>query len=438
MVDRYSLRRIWEDLAMPDLFASIKLALGPTKLVLAFLGVLIVCTVGYLMDIATKSVVMGNAQAQDGIYRVSELDVYIENAARTQEFIESNRSSSARQGVFNVLWSFTSGRFHQSTVQLLDLGSANIFANVRFAMHNLWLCFKAVGWAFIYHPIYSILFFGSAFVVVVFVGGAICRCAALEFARNEKPGLFEAFHFACDNFRAFLCAPLVPLGLAGLFMVVLLAAGLLAAVPWVGELVIGLLFGLIFLLGLLITLMIMGAAAGGLLLFPSVAFERTSGLDAVGRAFCYILNKPLWMAYYVFVSAVLGTFFYMIFRWIIFLILNITYSMLGFGMVLAGQPDKLQRIWVRPEFFGFLQRASENAAWTETAASMMIFLFLMLIISLLLSYVISFIFSSAVVIYALMRKKVDTVEMDRIFVHLDYVKRETNQDAYAAVSHKQS
>lgn len=425
VVDRYSLRRIWEDLAMPDLVLSIKLAVGPTKILLAFLGVLIVCTLGYLMDIATKSVVVGNSQAKDRVYRVTELDVYIDDPAKTGEFIEAYRDQAPGRGVFNVLWSFTSDRFHQSTLQLLDLGTANIFANVRFAMRNLWLCFKAVGWAFVYHPVYSVIFFGSAFVVFVFVGGAICRCAALEFARNEKPGLFEALHFASDNFRAFLCAPLVPLGLAAFFMFILLAAGLLAAVPWVGELVIGLLFGLILLLGLLIAVMIIGAAAGGLLLFPSVAFERTSGLDAVGRAFCYILNKPLWMAYYVFISAILGTFFYLVFRWIVFLILNITYAMLGLGMAFAGHPDKLQRIWVKPEFFGFVQRASETVAWTETAASVMVFLFLMLIISLLISYVISFLFSTAVVVYALMRKKVDKVEMDRIFVHLDHVTSRT-------------
>lgn len=407
---------------MPDLALSIKLAVGPTKLLLAFLGVLIVCTLGYLMDISTKSVVVGNTQAQDEIYRLTELDVYIVEPAQTEEFIETYRDQSPGKGVFGVLWTFTSARFHQATLRLLDLGNDNIFANVKFAMQNLWLCFKAVGWAFIYHPVYSVLFFAAMFLVFVFVGGAICRCAALEFARNERPGFFEALHFARDNFKAFLCAPLVPLGLAAVFMIVLLGMGLLAAIPWIGELMVGLLFGLILLLGLLITVMIIGAAAGGILLFPSVAFERTSGFDAVGRAFCYILNKPLWMSYYVFIAAVLGTFFYLVFRWIVFLILNITYAMLSFGMVMANQPDKLHRIWLRPEFFGFVQRASENAVWTETTASALIFLFLMLIVSLLISYVISFLFSMAVVIYALMRKKVDKVEFDTIFVHLDHVR----------------
>jgi hypothetical protein len=63
VIERYSLRRLVEDLAMPDLVLSIKLAVGPTKLLLAFLGVLIVCALGYLMDISTKSVVVGTTIA---------------------------------------------------------------------------------------------------------------------------------------------------------------------------------------------------------------------------------------------------------------------------------------------------------------------------------------------------------------------------------------
>jgi hypothetical protein len=422
VIERYSLRRLVEDLAMPDLVLSIKLAVGPTKLLLAFLGVLMVCALGYMMDVSTKSVVVGTMVSQADERVLTELDVYISDPRQTSQFIQTFRDQAPGQGVFHVLWSFTSARFHQSTVQLLDLGNANIFANVRFAIQNLWMCLKAVGWAFLYHPVYSTIFFGAMFIVAVFFGGAICRCAALEFAQNERPGIFEAVHFAAENFRAFLCAPLVPLGLAVFFMAVLLGLGLLAAVPWAGELVIGILFGAILLLGLLIALMIIGAAAGGLLLFPAVAFEKTNGLDAVGRAFCYILNRPLWMVYYVFFSAILGTFFYLVFRWIVFLILRITYAMLSFGMGLGGQAEKLHRIWLEPEFFGFVRRASENASWSETAASVLIYLCLMLIISLLVSYVISYLFSAASVIYALMRKKVDKVELDYVFVHLDHVK----------------
>ena len=50
-----------------------------------------------------------------------------------------------------------------------------------------------------------------------FIGGAVSRCAALEFAKAERPGLFEAAGFALRHFRSFLTAPLLPLGLVGVF-----------------------------------------------------------------------------------------------------------------------------------------------------------------------------------------------------------------------------
>ena len=48
-------------------------------------------------------------------------------------------------------------------------------------------------------------------------------------------------------------------------------------------------------------------------------------------------------------------------------------------------------------------------------------LFMLGIIGILLSYIVSYFFSSATVIYALMRKKVDGVNTDQIYVHLEHV-----------------
>ncbi len=57
MAERYSLKVIWDDLALPKLACSFKLAIGPTKMLLAFCGVLVVCTLGYLMDRCSNTVV---------------------------------------------------------------------------------------------------------------------------------------------------------------------------------------------------------------------------------------------------------------------------------------------------------------------------------------------------------------------------------------------
>jgi hypothetical protein len=255
----------------------------------------------------------------------------------------------------------------------------------------------------------------------VFVGGAVSRCAALEFAKAERPGLFEAAGYAARNYRSFLTAPLLPLGLVGVFAFVVILLGMVAAIPRVGELLMVLLFGFVLFFGFLVTLMVLGTVAGGLLLFPSIAYEKTTGPDSIGRAFNYVLHCPTWMFYYVWVSGVFGTFFYLVLRLLIFLAIRLTYSLLLAGMTIVKQAPKLERIWPEPKLLSFLATPSASAVWTESASSVVIYLFMLGIVGILLSYIVSYFFSSAAVIYALMRKKVDKIETERIFVHLERV-----------------
>jgi len=425
VVERYSLRVIWDDLALPELACSFKLAIGPTKMLLAFCGVFAVCTLGYLMDRCTNTVVaVSQNQHFSSAPIQTELDVYISGRSEdVKEFVKKSKghSDTQRQGVFSTLWVFASGCFHNATTQLLDLSNANIYSNVKYVLDNVWLCLCAVGWAFRFHPLYSVIYFSAVFLIGVFVGGAISRCAALEFAKAERPGLFEATGYAAQNYRSFLTAPLLPLGLVGGFAFVVIVLGMIAAIPRVGEVLMVLLFGFVLFFGFLVSLLVLGTFAGGMLLFPSIAYEKTTGPDSIGRAFNYVLHCPIRMVYYVLVSGVLGTLFYLVLRLLIFLALRLTYSLLLVGMTIVKQAPKLERIWPEPTLLSFLNTSSSPAVWTESASSVVIYLFMLGVVGILLSYIVSYFFSSATVIYALMRKKIDKMEIEQIFVHFERV-----------------
>ena len=425
MAERYSLRVIWDDLALPDLACSFKLAIGPNKMLLAFCGVLAVCTLGYLMDRCSNSVVaVSQDQTLSSPTLQTELDKYIDGDSKdVKEFLKKTKALSGthNQGVFSTLWVFASSRFHNAATQLLDLSNANIYSNVKNALDNVWLCVRATGWAFRFHPVYSGIYFSASFLIFVFVGGAISRCAALEFAKAERPGLFEAAGYAAQNYRSFLTAPLLPLGLVGVFAFVVILLGMVAAIPRIGELLMVLLFGFVLFFGFLVTLIVLGTLAGGLLLFPSTAYEKTTGPDSIGRAFNYVLHCPTWMFYYVLISSVFGTFFYLVLRLLIFLAIRLTYSLLLAGMMIVNQSAKLERIWPEPKLLSFLTTPLASEVWSESASSVVIYLFMLGIVGILLSYIVSYFFSSATVIYALMRKKVDKIEAEQIFVHLERV-----------------
>jgi hypothetical protein len=411
---------IWDDLALPDLMCSFKLAIGPTKMLLSFCAVLAVCALGYVMDRGTRSVSAIRPSESFTVLQ-TELDVYIAGTPKeTRAFIEKAETEKIT-GVFGSLWTFFSGRFHDASTQLLNLSDSNMYANVKFAGINIWLCMRAVGWAFYFHPCYSLVYFSVVFGIMVFAGAAITRCAALEFSKAEKPGLFEVLGYAADNYRSFLSAPLLPLGLVGVFGFGVILLGMIASIPRIGELLMALLFGLVLVIGFLITLMALGALAGSLLLFPSVAYEKSSGLDSIGRAFNYVLGAPAWMCYYVFASAVIGTFFYLVLRLLVFLSLILTHRLLWLGAAIVHAQAKLQRIWPEPNLLSFLNPASESSTVTESVAFFVIRLFMLGVVGILLSYIISYFFSSAAVIYSLMRKKVDKIELNQIYIHLEQV-----------------
>lgn len=427
MAGRYSFRSIWEDLALSELALSFKLAIGPNKLLLAYGAVLATCLLGFLMDQVSRSVVVSSQdQPQYGLTAgQTELDIYIQQPSQTAAFIEQFEAADERQGVFMTLWNFTTSRFHHATTQLLNLSNANIFGNVRDVLVDVWQCFRAMAWAMRFHPFYSVIFFLFSFFVFTIMGGAICRCAALEFAQEERPGLVEAFQYALEKYRSFLSAPLIPVGMVGIFSLVVLLIGLGSTIPWLGDLLLSLLFGFLLLFGLIIVLLAIGIAAGGFLLYPAIAYEGTNGLDSIGRSFSYVLNRPIRMFYYVFMATAFGTFFYLILRMMIFFVLRFTYRLLEMGMALAQQGDKIERIWVRPDFLNILNKAPGAAGWSESVAAYVVYLFLLIIVGFLLAYIISYVLSAATIIYALMRKKVDLVDYDQIYLHLEQVKQQS-------------
>ena len=430
MARELSIRQMWDDLAFPQLMQSFHLALGPTKIILAFFMVSLIALFGICLDALTRSVVI-HPQADSPFFRVNgqvelsypdELTAYISNADHAVEFINAYRESDKRKGVFFTLWNFIASRFNNATTRLLKLGTSNVFANLWNVFANIWLCFRALAWAVQYHPLYSLFFFSFTVLVVCFFGGGICRCAALEFARNEKPGLTEAIQYSREQFKNLLSAPLLPTGILTVFASIIILIGWAGNCPWMGELLIAVAFLPLLLLGLIMALLIFASLSGATLLFPAVVYERTTGLDAIGRSFSYVLNQPLWMVFYTLVEITLGTLFYLFIRLLVFVILSITYTLLSWGLFPAEDGiGKLQRIWSKPSFFYFINHSANPSAWSEIFAANLIYGIMLLLVAFVLALIVSFMFSSMTIIYSLMRKKVDKVDFDQVDIHLQNV-----------------
>ena len=421
MTEKKHVWQIWDNLAFARSFHSFKMALAPARMVIALATVLLICLIGWLMD---ATAVIGRDRTETKTTATidfgSSVDLrpYAKNPKNTLVDIEQYRKSQRFGGVFSTLWHFGAARFNSATVSLFRLEITDLLLNI-------WLCALAIVWAVRFHPVYSIIYFILIAVVVCISGGAICRSAALEFARGEKPGLTESLGFGLKKFKSLITAPLLLTAITAGFGAVVYLTGLLGNIRYAGELFIALTLAAALVFGLLTLLFLIGSIAGANLIFPVIAYEGSDGYDAISRSFCYVYTHPWWMFCYTAIAAAFGTVSYLFVRLFAFGLLITTYILIDLGIFNQPEvPGKLARIWARPDFFNLVGQNADPVGLTESAAAFIIYITVLLVVGLVVAFVISFYFCSSTIIYALMRRKVDDIDMSRVYAPLEQVGRQ--------------
>ena len=413
MVSGTDSTRLFDDLLFPKIFQTFRMAIQPTKLIIAFLAVTVICLAGWIMDFS-RTVVVDN----DG--DVTELNRYVENVDNRNAVVEAHidkfKEAGERKGVFSTLWHFGSARFHTAIIELFDL-------NLKGVRDNITTFFRALGWAFRFHCVYCLIFVALALAVMSVAGGALCRIAALQFAQGEKPGLTEVMRFSIRRFPSLLTAPLTPLVIIAFVSLFVLLLGLIGNIPVAGELIVAIGLPGALLAGALTAVLIVGAVAGLGLMFPAIAYDGSDCFDSVSRSFSYVYAQPARMAFYGIVAAVYGALCYIVLRFFVFLMLLVTHSFLRLGIWTDGSTpgvNKLTAIWPRPQFMDLLgPSAAVTTDWAELWASRLIAFFVLVVIGLMVSFIISFYFSANTVIYSFMRNKVDNTALDDVCTHFD-------------------
>jgi hypothetical protein len=421
MAEKKQVWQIWDNLAFARSFQSFKMALAPARMVIALATVLLICLIGWLMDVAAV-VVRGRTETRitATIDFGSSVDLrpYAKNTKDTLSFIEQYRKNQRFDGVFSTLWHFGAARFNSATVSLFRLEITNLLLNI-------WLCALAIVWAVRFHPVYSVIYFILIAMVVCISGGAICRSAALEFARGEKPGLTESLGFGLKKFKSLVTAPLVLTAITAGFGAVVYLAGLIGNIRYAGELFIALTLAAALVFGLLTLLFLIGSIAGANLIFPVIAYEGSDGYEAISRSFCYVYTHSWWMFFYTAIAAAFGTISYLFVRLFAFGLLITTYTLIDIGTFNQPEvPGKLARIWAKPDFFNLVGQNADPAGATESIAAFIIYITVLLVVGLVVAFVISFYFCSSTIVYALMRRKVDDVDMSRVYTPLEQVGRQ--------------
>jgi hypothetical protein len=395
----------------PHIFRSFRLAVHPSKLAVAFAAVTVICLTGWLMDLNRTVIVTGApAAVPDSLIMniasrgsTTELDVYVTSKSELSVVLASVPPDAPRLGVFTTLSRFVAAQLGSAVGAAFRLDGPQCIG-------VLLRCAKAMAWAFERHTIYSVIFFAVALVALSLAGGAICRIAALQFARNERPRLVQATRFAARRLVNFLAAPIAPVAIAILLGLPILLLGLLGNIPWVGELLTGLLLPLAFIGAFFIAVVLVGAAAGLSLMFPAIAYEDSDFFDAVSRSFSNVYGRPWQMGFYTFVAALYGTVCYLFVRFFALVVLWATRGFLQLGL----GNEKLQAIWPAPTSVDLLGTFPSPDGWSLWLAAVLIRIGVLAVVGLTISFVVSLYFSASTVIYALMRNRVDGTSLDEI------------------------
>lgn len=414
MVSENNSSKVFESLLFPKIFRTFRMAIQPTKLIIIFSALIIIGLAGWIMDLS-KTVVV-ERDAKENIVK-TELDIYMNNPSQMQDFLETNRGKSNGAGVFYTLWHFTAQKFQNSVDSVFNLNIPSVAKNVA---DN----FKAALWALRYHFIYCIMFFVIYLAVISIAGGAICRIAALQFARGEKPGLTEALRFSIQRFTSFFLAPLTPIGIIIVPVLFIFILGLIGNIPRAGELIIGISMPLALVAGALITVVLIGMFAGLSLMFPAIAYDGSDCFDAISRSFSYVYAKPWRMGFYTTIAAVYGAISYTFVRIFAFILLFVTHIFLELGILTESSKNvnisKLTAIWPEPTLPKLINYKDVNPAnLTESIGSFLIYLFLLAVAGLVVSFIISFYFSANTIIYSLMRYKVDDTALEDMYTYFD-------------------
>ncbi len=392
------------------------MAIQPSKLTIAFSALVVICLVGWIMDFSKTVVAAPNPQLHHKKTvlpgEITELQIYMAGPDQVQSYIQMYKERGERRGVFSTLWDFASERFRDTLSSLFAFNLPRVATNIT-------ECFKAIKWAFRYHFIYCIIFFVVKLAVISIAGGAICRMAALQFARGEKPGLTEALRFGAKKFTSLFAAPLTPIGIIIFIGLFIFLWGLIGNIPKIGELIVGIFTPLALIAGFVIAVILIGTVAGFNLMFPAVAYDGSDCFDAISRSFSYVYAKPWRMGFYTATAAVYGAICYTFVRFFAFLLLWVTRLFLQFGVLVDNssvEVNKLAAIWPAPTFVnlvGSLGLTTNN--WSESVAAFLIYLAVLVIIGTVVSFLISFYFSANTIIYSLMRNGVDNTAIEEIY-----------------------
>jgi hypothetical protein len=282
-----------------------------------------------------------------------------------------------------------------------------------------------------------------------YFAGIITRIAAVQLSGKDRIGLFQAVAFVTKRYVSYLLSPIVPLGMIGFAAVALMILGLPTLIPFIGDVVYIILVPLGLLGGFFMAALLVGLV-GYPLMYTTLSVEGSDTFDALSRAYNYVMQAPWYYLWYCFIATIYGAAVTLL---IVFLASLSVYlgkwaiSQTPFNEYFNQKPDYL--FIHAPESLGWKQlllhgtdleqvvvkdgnvfklvdknkadadRYRQTLAWYNYAGAYVTTFWLTILFLFMLGFSYSFFWSAMTVVYLLMRRHVDEVDLDEIYLEDD-------------------
>ncbi|MGL4423055.1 MAG: hypothetical protein ACRCZF_20495 [Gemmataceae bacterium] len=302
--------------------------------------------------------------------------------------------------------------------------------------------------------IYLLLVILWSVVVWAFCGGIITRLAAVKLSGKDSITLSQAIQFVVSRYQSYISSPLIPLGVVAGIIIAMALYGFIALIPFVGDVVFyGLLLPLVILGGVVMAVLLLGLV-GYPMMYTTLSVEGSDTFDALSRSYNYVLLAPWQYLWYSFLAVVYGaaiTFFVVFAGSLAVYLGKFAVTQAPFSETANQKPEYL--FAYAPESFGWkelltkgspleVKRVTEvkdgrlvatypyvnpieaeeykKSYWLNNRiAAGLVSFWLIVVLLLLIGFSYSYFWTAVTMIYLLMRKKVDDIEIDEVYLEED-------------------
>lgn len=298
-------------------------------------------------------------------------------------------------------------------------------------------------------------------------GGAITRMACVQLANKDTVSMTEALRFTVQRYVSYILGPIVPVGLVALLVFVSIIFGFLHMIPALGDILVsGLLWPVVLLIGLGMALLLVGLV-GYPMMYATISTEGSDTLDALSRSYNYVYQAPwsyvwyslvavLYGAVVIFFVGFMGSLTVYLGKWSVAQTPGIisanrspeflfVYTPTSFGwrevlmtnspaedwVRIQGEVERLRRRGLDDAAIdAVLKSKNENRQAAEQrykeyldsfliynhVGAIMVSFWITLVFLMVLGFGYSFFWTAATMIYLLMRKKVDDIDLDEVYI----------------------